>query len=154
MQTGLPVALPTRKGSTYCSAEYSGHVAQHAGKFKQTSTLVFRDSVVRAHKVHGFFVAHHVRGHRIRSFLIRGIGFQTFKEERDVDFERVSDIPQPRSAYTVCAGFVFLDLLELDPDTFGKLLLGHTHQPPALANALSDMDVYKMCHHISLLDPG
>ncbi|MCH8951617.1 MAG: hypothetical protein IID49_05770, partial [Proteobacteria bacterium] len=43
---------------------------------------------------------------------------------------------------------VFLDLLELDANLVAKLLLGHAHHPTALANPLSNVNIYWMLHFL------
>jgi hypothetical protein len=45
-----------------------------------------------------------------------------------------------------------LNLLKLDPDLVGQLLLRHADHPPAVADAFSNMCVYGM-HHSSLHFP-
>jgi len=41
-------------------------------------------------------------------------------------------------------------LLKLDPDAFGKLLLGHSDQPAPMADPLADMHINGVRHHLFL----
>src|SRR5690606_1008111 len=75
-----------------------------------------------------------------------GLG-QAFEEEGHRHTERFGDVPQTRGTDPVHAGLVLLDLLELDADTLGELLLRHTHHPAAMTDALADVDVHWMLHH-------
>ena len=71
-----------------------------------------------------------------------GLVTQTFKEERDIDFQSIRNVPQAGCADAVGACLVLLDLLKLDANAFSKLLLRHSNEPPALTNALTYVNVY------------
>lgn len=92
----------------------SGNVAQNAGQFKQPATLVLGDRIVGPHQIQGFFIAHQVCWHRIRSAVIRRSSLKPFKEKTDLNVQRIGNIPQTRRAYAIRTGFIFLNLLELD----------------------------------------
>ena len=42
---------------------------------------------------------------------------------------------------TLVHGFIFLDLLEFDPNLFCELLLRHARQPPAVTDALPYVNI-------------
>jgi hypothetical protein len=60
----------------------------------------------------------------------------------------MGDIPQPRGTNAIHARLVFLDLLKLDADGIGQLLLRCTIHPPAMADPRANMDVYFMLNLI------
>ena len=66
----------------------------------------------------------------------RRLVLEPLEEEADRDVERLGDVPEPRRADPVHAGFVLLDLLKLDPDDVAELLLGHADHPAAMPDPL------------------
>jgi hypothetical protein len=73
------------------------------------------------------------------------------KEEANIDLKGFGDIPKPRSADAISARFVFLDLLKLDPDLLGQLLLCYAHKPSTMSNSLANVHVHWMRHVIPFL---
>jgi hypothetical protein len=71
---------------------------------------------------------------------------EPFEEEAHRHVQRVGDVPQPRRADPVHPGLVFLDLLELDPDSIGELLLGHSDHPATVTDPLADMLINRVFH--------
>ena len=55
--------------------------------------------------------------------------------------QSLGHFPQTGRRDPVCPGLVLLDLLELDSNPVGKLLLGHTHEPAALPELSPDVKI-------------
>ena len=82
--------------------------------------------------------------------LLRGPG-DTLKKERNRNLQDLGDVLQPAGANPVGSLFVFLDLLESQPQPFAELLLTHSQHQPAHAHTGTDVlvrGIWRLfCHH-------
>ena len=115
-------------------------------------TLRLRDRVIGAHQRQRFLVGEDVASDLAHRRL--GLAGEPLEEERDRYVERVGDIPQTRGGDAVHAGLVFLNLLELDANLVGQLLLRHADQPAPMTDAFAHVDIDRMFHVIALKPPG
>lgn len=129
----------------------SGGVRKNAGQIEQTTALRFRNSVIAANEFKRFLVGQKIT---FRCPFDLGLcahflaAFKAFEEIGNRHIEDARDIPEAAGADAIHAGFVFLDLLELDPHLFAQLLLSHADHPAPLASPHSYMYVYRMLHTV------
>ena len=114
------------------------------------------DGIISTHQIQRFALVHRIVRERNRFFRQSGVARQharrTFgnlfvhlvKEIADGNFQHFADIKQTAGTDTVQAAFVFLYLLESQPDGFAQFFLAHPQQRAAHFDARADMDVNRI----------
>ena len=142
----LPAVVGDRAAASIAQATSDSTRARSNSRLRWVSGI----SVVGAHQFERFLVRHQVAGQQV-PISVRAATSSPSKKNAIWHFQRLGDVPEPRGGDPVHPGFVFLNLLELDSNALGQLLLGHPEHPPAVANPLSDMHIDRMFHLICSL---
>src|SRR5690606_30789469 len=119
----------------------SGHVGKHPRQLKNLPPLRFGNRIICTHELQCLLV-----GEDIPLDVSHRIFVQSFEKEIHRNVQRVPNVPQAGCRNPVHPGFVFLDLLEFDPDLIRKLLLSNPDHPPTMTNSLANMDIYTVFH--------
>lgn len=70
--------------------------------------------------------------------------FKAIKKVMNINIKRFCHIPQTGCAYTVGAGFIFLNLLEFHTNRLPKSLLRQAKLPSAMADSLADIGINRV----------
>lgn len=89
-----------------------------------------------------------LRRRAVRETVARGAGVRLVRrileKKRGRHIQESGYLLQSAGADPIHAFFVFLDLLECDPERFAELLLAHIHEDSLHPNAIADMSINRI----------
>ena len=113
---------------------------QRLGQIQQSTTRTLTELIIGLDQVEGFFAGKHLAALAGRLLALDGL-FQAVVEIADGRFQRLGQLPQAGGRDAVGTAFIFLDLLEADPDLGSQLLLSQAQKTPTTAQTAAQVKV-------------